>query len=88
MQNIPYEEELRNNEIHRQAIVSIGMLEVMKRKLPSMIYDTSNVSIGKANENFKKEFLKIRNEVIEMVPWNIRPHVLYQVNKYFQNILY
>lgn len=83
-----YKEQLRFNEIERQATISIRMIGIMLDKAQSVSFGkTTEMSIKRANEDYRNKFMKIRREVLELVNWNIRPHVLYRINKYYQHLL-
>jgi hypothetical protein len=82
-----FKEELRFNEINRQAIVSIEMIAVMLNNTKSSFGRTIEQSIKRANEDYKNNFIKARKQVLALVDWNIRPHVLYRINKYYEHLL-
>ncbi len=79
-------EELRTNEIKLQSDISIQMVAALM-KGSKWSYGGSVNDIRRANQAYRANYVKVRGEVLATVPWEIRPHVLYRINKYYQHLL-
>lgn len=82
-----YKEVQRFSEIYHQSLISIEMIGVMLNDTKSSWGRHIEASISFANKAYKENYVKSRNKVLVTVPWEIRPHVLYRINKHYQHLL-
>lgn len=84
-----YAEELRNNEIKIQSNASINMIGVKLVEIDHSVRATHKKRdvIKRSSEVYRENYIKVRNEILANVSWEIRPHVLYRVNKHFEHLL-
>lgn len=78
-----FETRVRETDIENETSISIKMIAKIIKESP----ECDSFTIKEGNKLFKEQYIQIRNKVLALVPWSIRPHVLYRVNKYYQHIL-